>query len=280
MKNGETTVPVTVRPLGPAAGAVADRFWLRVVDAFVRVQAFPSALLLSTVLVLPWWAMTVWLHPGADRVSPLEWVAAVGLALAVTLAVIYPLLRLLIALEHGRREAQWLAVVDGLTGLYNRRHFMSCADRLLGLSLRHRRPMCLMLLDIDHFKRINDDHGHQVGDRVLVDVTEACRRALRQTDVVARFGGEEFIVALPETDLAAASRLAERLQAEVACVNVAQHAVGGVSAPRADSGLTVSVGIAALHGAAVSLDHLVRLADEAMYAAKHAGRNRVHGVTA
>ena len=105
-----------------------------------------------------------------------------------------------------------LAIVDGMTGIFNRRHFLSLAEMEWSRHQRYRHPLSLLMLDIDDFKSINDKFGHDVGDRVIVQVADICRCQKRKSDVVARFGGEEFLILLPENNLKNARRVAERLR--------------------------------------------------------------------
>ena len=180
------------------------------------------------------------------------------------------------ALRGARAELQRLAVTDALTGLLNRRAFFERLGAELRRSARYERPLALLMLDLNHFKRVNDEHGHPAGDRVLAQTATAIGAALRTSDVVARYGGEELVVLLPETTCAEAEVVAEKLRAAMAGQ---LFALGGGEALR----VTVSVGVAALERPgpldALAPDdaerELVRLADDALYAAKRGGRNRV-----
>ncbi len=156
---------------------------------------------------------------------------------------------------------------DSLTGLYNRRYFMDIAGRLMGTARRHGEPLTLLLVDADHFKRVNDQHGHPVGDDVLRMLGQVLREETREGDVAARYGGEEFIVALPHTSAAAALIVAERIRERVACERVA---IAGATV-----GITVSLGIAQCAPGQADVQEIIRQADLALYEAKHAGRNRV-----
>jgi len=163
------------------------------------------------------------------------------------------------------------AQIDGLTGLWNRAYFDRRLDEETAAVQRYGRKLSLVLLDVDHFKRVNDTHGHPFGDRVLQLVGEAMHRALRTVDAPCRYGGEEFAVVLTQTDLAGAMIVAERLRAAVAGLGLAHR---GTPVP-----VTASCGVAA--GELVSPTSrcssalLVEMADEALYAAKQAGRDRV-----
>ena len=118
------------------------------------------------------------------------------------------------AVERARlfEHTQRLAITDGLTGLYNRRHFFVKAQEEYERALRYNHPLSILMIDVDHFKHVNDEHGHQTGDLVLKQVAESCRKALRQVDIIGRYGGEELVVLMPETAQDAALQAAERLR--------------------------------------------------------------------
>lgn len=174
--------------------------------------------------------------------------------------------------EHLKRRYEELSTVDDLTALHNRRFFFSETESALARSVRYRHSFCLMLIDLDYFKQINDSFGHAAGDVVLRDLAEALRQHTREGDILARFGGEEFVVALPNTDLQGARALAERIRDYVD--RLEWEVDGGTF------GLTVSIGLSCLEpGGRVSgrplLDQLLREADGALYHCKRNGRNRV-----
>jgi diguanylate cyclase (GGDEF)-like protein len=150
---------------------------------------------------------------------------------------------------------------DPLTGLANRRAILTLLSGMISGARRHGRPLSVAMVDLDHFKRVNDEFGHQAGDAVLVGAVRAMRRRLRQEDQLGRMGGEEFLVLLPDTGMAAARRVADALRRQVA--------LAGGPVP-----VTASLGLATWEGEAP--DELLRRADEALYAAKRSGRNRVH----
>lgn len=186
------------------------------------------------------------------------------------LPVIYVLINDVDRLKHSEMELRRLSVTDPLTNAFNRRHFITEAERELERSRRYRQPVSFLLLDIDHFKRLNDTHGHQTGDEALRRFTAACQRLLRGPDVLGRIGGEEFAILLPETDTAGAQILAERLRAAVAQTPVRDNP----GADRLPVTMTVSIGVAGFDGQC-SVDRLLSYADKALYAAKRHGRNRV-----
>lgn len=161
--------------------------------------------------------------------------------------------------------AQSRATTDALTGLPNRWALQDALKRMLAQASRSHRPLALVLMDVDHFKRLNDAYGHDAGDRALVAVGEALRGALRQSDLAARSGGEEFSVLLPDTPLEGALAVAEQLRQAVAD---AELEIEGAT-------LTASFGVAVLGLHASTAETLVQVADRALYAAKRAGRDRV-----
>jgi diguanylate cyclase (GGDEF)-like protein len=169
---------------------------------------------------------------------------------------------ILMATDRLRAELEHLASHDALTGVLNRRVILQICAEELERSQRYGHPMSLMMMDLDHFKAVNDTHGHQAGDRLLADFARNAAALLRKPDRLGRYGGEEFIVALPETSLADASTVAQRfLQAMPA------------SAP--EPHCTVSIGLAASTGSNETLDSLLARADAALYRAKELGRNRI-----
>jgi diguanylate cyclase (GGDEF)-like protein/PAS domain S-box-containing protein len=170
--------------------------------------------------------------------------------------------------RHGQAELQRLATTDSLTGLLTRRQFHLLGEREIARHERSGEPMAVLMLDVDHFKRVNDTHGHARGDAVLAAVALAMREALREVDVLGRFGGEEFVAVLVGADPATASVIAERLR--VACGRVAVPLEGGGALS-----ITVSIGLGAWCRGEDRLDAALRRADAALYRAKQGGRNRV-----
>ncbi|MDW7748026.1 GGDEF domain-containing protein [Halomonas sp.] len=164
-------------------------------------------------------------------------------------------------------QLRQFAEQDGLTGLDARRHFMARAETLLRRARLEKTPFSLFMIDVDHFKAINDNWGHRQGDAVLTAIAETCKRSLRPQDVIGRFGGEEFIVALPDTYPKDARVVAERLQQKVSELPVSEA--------MPNHRLTVTIGIAAVGDEDVDLTDLIQQADQALYLGKHGGRNRV-----
>jgi diguanylate cyclase (GGDEF)-like protein len=178
-----------------------------------------------------------------------------------------------LALAHSMRQqqlaavhAQHLAHHDPLTALYNRRAFLELATPTWNGAVQENRPLSIVVMDVDHFKRINDQHGHAVGDRTLVEAATLLSGLCRKTDIVARWGGEEFVVLCPEMDATEASRFAERIRQAVLAMRV-RTAAGPI-------GLTASFGVAqrAQH---TDLQDLISAADGRLYEAKNQGRNRI-----
>lgn len=176
-----------------------------------------------------------------------------------------------LAITYARlvQEVRQLANTDSLTGLSSRRHFFALAQAEFATARRYRRPLAAFMLDIDHFKKINDNYGHAAGDRTLEMVAKCCRRELRSADLSGRYGGEEFVFLLPETPLENAWPAAERLRQAIAAetVPLEDHTIQ----------VTASIGLAMLTPDCPDIDTLINRCDHALYAAKEGGRNRVCG---
>ncbi len=203
-------------------------------------------------------------------VNPERFVAGSGTDFLEKLAAIFSIC-LENALNHERLKL--VGLTDPLTGVYNRRYFESRCNEEIAHARRYRKPLACMFLDIDKFKRINDDHGHLAGDEVLCNVASLIKLQLRSNDVISRYGGEEFVVLLPQTGLLQACEIAERIRTSIAA-HCLQPLPGGIPA------VTISIGVALLpekiaEGDKQSAQRLVSSADEALYRAKEGGRNRV-----
>ncbi len=178
--------------------------------------------------------------------------------------------QLLKEIAHRKALEEQLRMVaerDALTGLNTRGHFMKRAQGLLQRSQHEKVPFSLFMIDVDHFKSINDTWGHSHGDWVLSKIAEVCAQALRPTDVIGRFGGEEFVVALPNTSAEDAQIVAERLKKRVAELPLKE----GMSERR----LSVTIGVAVAHTETADLESLIKRADQTLYVGKRDGRNRV-----
>lgn len=167
-------------------------------------------------------------------------------------------------------ELEKLATTDSLSGAFNRRHFSQCAEKEIERARRYGHALTLMVLDIDHFKNINDSHGHHTGDEAIRAVAATCRTTLRRIDCLGRMGGEEFAVLLPETALEDAGLLAERLREKLAQLRIPSE-----NPQNDDVSLTVSIGVSLWKGGEDSLVSLLQRADSCLYDAKREGRNRV-----
>jgi diguanylate cyclase (GGDEF)-like protein len=161
---------------------------------------------------------------------------------------------------------QQQALTDPLTGLYNRRGFWDMAEHELLRAHRFNRPLSLVLIDIDRFKEINDTYGHLMGDKILASVSANCKLEFRQVDLVARYGGDEFIVLLPETKLHEALSAAERLRMRIENLRFAYEGE--------ELRTTICIGVAEMQRGD-SLKSLIERTDQALYRAKQGGRNRV-----
>ena len=170
------------------------------------------------------------------------------------------------AQRQARQDLVQQAMHDPLTGIFNRRHVEDVLRKEVDRAERHARPLAVAMMDADHFKSINDTYGHQTGDEVLREISERCRKMLRSNDVLGRYGGEEFVIVFPETNIGEAAIVAERLRAAVA-ENPIQVGDNTLAA-------TVSIGLAAF-APGQDLEKLFERADSALYAAKQDGRNLV-----
>lgn len=201
-------------------------------------------------------------------------VAVLFLVLVVVFASLYvPMRRGMLWLKLAQDELHVLATTDSLTGIFNRGHLLARVHEELARMSRGARGASVphstgfLMVDIDHFKRINDEHGHPLGDAVLRDVSSKLKRELRVYDLIGRYGGEEFLVMLPQTDLEGAKKIAERM---CAAIRAAPFRVGAKSVR-----VTVSVGVADLGASAEDMFDAIRRADMGLYEAKNAGRDRV-----
>lgn len=217
-------------------------------------------LLLSSTIILARAVTAPFMPPqeGLFTPSPMQVIYLLGLAFGTLLTSIGTVL---MASEHLRQELERLITRDSLTGALTRRALYTTGEAELSRARRQGRPLSVLMLDLDHFKRINDEHGHLVGDRVLADFVERAHAVLRRPAVLGRYGGEEFVALLPDTDAAQALAVAERLRTSTE---------GDAALPRCH----VSIGVATARPEE-TLDGLINRADAGLYQAKAQGRNQV-----
>jgi diguanylate cyclase (GGDEF)-like protein len=202
----------------------------------------------------------------------------IGLAAAVLVAVNWFLIALflpvVILLQRSLRhvELENASRIDSKTGLLNAVTWQREARVEISRAARTHSPLAVAMLDIDHFKRVNDTHGHLTGDAVLAALSATLRGLLREYDIIGRFGGEEFAILLPHTDITAAEQITERLRAKLAEISVTPGTGSSAETPLQ---VTVSIGVAALAHSRRDLDELIAAADAALYRAKAQGRNQV-----
>lgn len=187
--------------------------------------------------------------------------------LAPVLLVAYVTTMFSADIRYGLNKAKLLSETDELTGLYNTRGFAIIADRLFGQAQRYKRPVSVLMVDSDNLKTVNDTHGHEAGNRLLKQLAARIQAELRYTDVPARYGGDEFLLLLPETPSNGAAEVAERIRDSMAAKPMVYDGKTVLS--------TVSIGVATFPEDGHSLDALVGRADRALYRAKQEGRNRV-----
>lgn len=244
-------------------------FWLPWLERLVlRLDVVKSTLLLTllaTLCAIGVSQLGITLTGQGDRVRAALFALVCGFIIAPFFS--YACIRLVkhLDLEHAR--VRRLAIQDGLTGLYNRRHFLDVVEREWSRAQRYDTAAAMLLLDVDHFKTVNDRYGHLCGDAMLCAVADALLETLRSPDVLARFGGEEFIVFLPQTDPLGALDVAERMRQRIAQLQLPWE--GQLVK------VSISVGVAAMRPEHATLDHLIHDADVALYEAKAAGRNCV-----
>lgn len=165
------------------------------------------------------------------------------------------------------QEVERLCRIDPLTELCNRRSFSAEAILLFQLAIRHQKKLSCAMLDIDFFKKVNDSYGHDIGDKVLIAVAKACQEQIRKTDLLARFGGEEFCFLFPETDLNSAVLVAEKIR----------HTISELEfhSEKKQFSVTVSIGVSELLDSNDKMEGMLKRSDDSLYKAKETGRNRV-----
>jgi diguanylate cyclase (GGDEF)-like protein len=202
----------------------------------------------------------------AVELFSLRFVAGFAAQLAPVLLVGYITTMFSADIRYGLQRAKLLSETDELTGMFNTRGFAIAANRLFAQAMRHNRSTSVLMIDSDNLKTVNDTHGHDAGNRLLRHLATSIQAELRFTDVAARYGGDEFIVLLPETPAKGAFEVAERIRNAIAArpLEMGERRIAS----------SVSIGIATFPEDGASLDALAAHADRAMYSAKQAGRNR------
>jgi len=229
----------------------------------VRYLFFNGALVAALVVtILRCVSGVLVLEHGADFLST-DWIQITYLLFASSMPLVLSTGFFMIAARKIQRMLVELARLDSLTGILNRRAFLEICDGEHSRHRRHKRNMSVILIDIDHFKRVNDTYGHAAGDRVLVAVCGTVQSMLRKSDAFGRIGGEEFAVLLPETCVGDAYSLAERIRIGV-----------GLTRVRDDVQVTLSLGVTMFDVQHEAMHEVMSRADSALYQAKSGGRNR------
>ncbi len=252
--NAQVTVGIAIALTGGPRSPALPFLLLAIVTVSARFSSrgVIAGVLLTTVVLV---VSTVGVDPAGYVADP-TLVNACLVALVGLAAGSY-------ALMHAELRQRTQAILDPLTGLLNRKALIDRFAELSQQAALTGEPVALAVCDLDNFKAINDEHGHERGDAVLKEVAYVMRRSLRSFELVYRMGGEEFLIVLPGADTATACQLAETVREAVVAARP-----GGLA-------LTVTIGVAAAHGTDVIFEELFRQADEALYSAKRAGRNRV-----
>jgi len=215
-------------------------------------------------------AYIVAIAPPGSAGIPASTIAVAGINLTALILLAYVAMVIAREQRRARDAAIRLSTIDPLTGLFNRTFFFAAVEREIARSARSGRGFCLLMMDLDELKQINDRHGHFYGDRVLRGVGEVIRQGGRRIDTAARYGGDEFVVLLPETDPTGAYVLAEKIRSDVADLRI--DVAGQPIQP------SISIGVVSYPEDGRTSDELMITADTSMYRSKRAGKNRVTGV--
>jgi diguanylate cyclase (GGDEF)-like protein len=238
-----------------ASGVRSGRF-----DARVKFAAIGSVL--GFAAPLGWLALVSLLREQADELVLYVYLTLTSIAACTAIGAL---------IGHYHERLKVLAARDDLTGLFNQTAFMQTAEFLLQLGIRHGEPIAVVMMDIDHFKSVNDNHNHLVGSHILKEIARILSLSLRKSDLTARFGGDEYVLCLPRTPARSAAEVAERIRKAIegAVFTYRDHTVR----------VTVSIGVAtATCVPGLELRRLAEVADAALYKAKAAGRNAVVAV--
>jgi diguanylate cyclase (GGDEF)-like protein len=249
-----------VRQIGHALTA-----WLLHIGLAWAVLVIAVFSVLSSVLITG-----AGIHLTQPDISLEEWIYfAIITPAAISPVVGIVIMSLAYRLAQAQKVLARLAQTDPLTGIGNRRHFMESAASSLEQALRDGAEAALLMLDIDHFKQLNDLHGHAAGDNALIEVARCCSSHLSSTHTLGRWGGEEFCIFMPVTSTGEASEMADRLRTAIAATSIKD----------VPKGVSVSIGIAVTGSEVCDLDGLLRAADRHLYQAKAAGRDRISSGT-
>ena len=254
---------------GDAYGDVAQKYLLLPLRTLTRrhgtLSIVVAASSLSVTLSL---LLTVFFNAWLRGYVPLIDIVIGGvIPLIISPLALYSFVALVHRLDQTERHLHRLASEDGLTGAFNRRYVLTLAEHEWARADRYGGALSLIMLDVDHFKRVNDTYGHAAGDSVLQMLADTCRAHLRRSDIFGRLGGEEFLILLPGTDERAALRVGEHLRSVLEATRIELESC--------QLRITVSAGVASRGVATRDLEHLIKEADDALYAAKSAGRNQV-----
>jgi diguanylate cyclase (GGDEF)-like protein len=236
-----------------------------IVGGAALVVSPPVTLALAAVATLGY---LVALTAGPTNTLSPTTIATVSINLTALILLAYVAMVIAREQRRARDAAIRLSTVDPLTGLFNRTFFFAAVDREIARSARSGRGFCLLMMDLDELKAVNDRHGHFIGDRVLRGVGGVIAEGVRRIDTAARYGGDEFVVLLPETEVTGAYVLAEKIRIGIAELTV----------PGTEVRTSMSVGVVSFPEDGRTSDELMISADQAMYASKHAGKNRVMGI--
>ncbi len=203
------------------------------------------------------------------ELEPVFWKFTLGLSIVipslVASLVTYTIFNQLMQLQLAKEQIEEMGKIDYLTKVYNRGYFTDVGYREIAIAKRYDQSLSAMIFDLDNFKEINDSHGHVVGDKVIYNSANTISSLIRDSDILARFGGDEFVLLLPHTNLVDAENLAKRIVQAVSTLNINT----GISEVK----VTISVGVATLQPEYLNIENLIDAADKALYRAKQSGRN-------
>jgi len=253
---------------GKLASPLLNTYMLAVITSALTLGKLTT--LIEVVLIAACHVLLADADP-AQTLFTLRGVGGLAAQLGPVLLVAYVTTMFSADIRYGLNKAKLLSETDELTGLYNTRGFAIVADRLFGQAQRYSRSASVLMVDSDNLKAVNDNHGHEAGNRLLRQLAERIQAELRYTDVPARYGGDEFVVLLPETPAEGAADVAERIRESMAAKPLVFDGKQVIS--------TVSIGLASFPEDGKTLDAIVGRADRALYKAKNSGRDRVERYT-